>query len=50
MASPATFFTESFFNESISYQEAGRQMYERERETGGAIPAWLIINTDHRRR
>lgn len=41
---------ERFFNESVSYQEAGQRMYARERETGGAIPAWLIIDTTHRRR
>lgn len=37
-----------YFNEAVSYQEAGQQMYARERESGGAIPSWLIIDAWHR--
>jgi 3-oxosteroid 1-dehydrogenase len=37
-----------YFNEAISYVEAGRQMYKREREAGGGVPSWLILDSRHR--
>ncbi len=37
-----------YFNEACSYMEAGRQMYQRERESGRAVPSWLIIDGRHR--
>jgi 3-oxosteroid 1-dehydrogenase len=37
-----------YFNEAVSYQEAGQQMYARERECGGAVPSWLVIDSWHR--
>jgi 3-oxosteroid 1-dehydrogenase len=39
---------ERFMDESISYQEAGHQMYKRQRDVGGALPCWLIFDTYHR--
>lgn len=39
-----------YFNEAVSYMEAGRQMYKRERETGGAVPSWLVLDARHRSR
>ncbi|MGW1712610.1 FAD-binding protein [Streptomyces sp. NPDC002156] len=38
-----------YFNEAVAYQEAGQQMYARERESGGAVPSWLIVDSRHRR-
>jgi len=38
-----------YFNEAVSYMEAGRQMYQRNQE-GRAIPSWLIIDHRHRKR
>ncbi len=38
-----------YFNEAISYMEAGRQMYAHN-EDGGSIPSWLIIDSRNRRR
>jgi 3-oxosteroid 1-dehydrogenase len=38
-----------YFNEAVSYMEAGRQMYIHD-EDGGAIPSWLIIDSRHRSR
>jgi len=40
---------ERFMNESESYVDAGHQQYERN-EIVKAIPAWLIVDSDHRRR
>lgn len=37
-----------YFNEAVSYQEAGQRMYAREQETGGAVPSWLIFDQWHR--
>lgn len=37
-----------YFNEAVAYQEAGQQMYARERELGGAVPSWLVIDSRHR--
>lgn len=37
-----------YFNEAVSYQEAGQRMYARERTTGGALPSWLIVDSRHR--
>lgn len=37
-----------YFNESTSYQEAGQEMYAREREVGGAVPSWLVFDHWHR--
>jgi 3-oxosteroid 1-dehydrogenase len=39
-----------FINEAISYMEAGRQMYRRQREVGSGVPAWLILDDQHRSR
>jgi 3-oxosteroid 1-dehydrogenase len=41
---------ERFFNEAAPQTEAGRAMYVREQERGGAIPAWLILDSRHRAR
>jgi 3-oxosteroid 1-dehydrogenase len=38
-----------YFNEAISYMEAGRQMYAHN-EGGRSIPSWLIIDSNHRNR
>ena len=38
-----------YFNEAISYMEAGRQMYAHN-EDGGSIPSWLIIDSRNRGR
>jgi 3-oxosteroid 1-dehydrogenase len=37
-----------FYNESVSYQEAGQRIYARHQETGAAIPSWMIIDSNHR--
>lgn len=37
-----------YFNEAVAYQEAGQQMYARERECGGAVPSWLVVDSRHR--
>ncbi|WP_030326510.1 FAD-dependent oxidoreductase [Streptomyces sp. NRRL B-3229] len=37
-----------YFNEAVAYQEAGQRMYAHEREFGGAIPSWLVIDSRHR--
>lgn len=39
-----------YFNEAVSYMEAGRLMYKRERETGGGVPSWLVFDARHRSR
>ena len=39
---------ERYFNEAVAYQEAGQQMYAREKDTGGAVPSWLIVDQWHR--
>jgi succinate dehydrogenase/fumarate reductase flavoprotein subunit len=41
---------ERFFNEAAPQTEAGRAMYDRQNECGGAIPAWLILESRHRGR
>jgi len=38
-----------YFNEAVSYMEAGRQMYARN-DQGRSIPSWLIIDARHRSR
>ncbi|OHV30887.1 MULTISPECIES: FAD-dependent oxidoreductase [Pseudofrankia] len=38
-----------YFNEAVSYMEAGRQMYAHNTD-GGSIPSWLIIDSRHRAR
>lgn len=38
-----------YFNEAISYMEAGRQMYARN-EDGRSVPSWLIMDARHRSR
>jgi 3-oxosteroid 1-dehydrogenase len=38
-----------YFNEAVSYMEAGRQMYAGNGD-GGAIPSWLIVDSQHRSR
>lgn len=41
---------ERFCNESASYMELGEAMFTRHAETGGAIPAWTIMDSVHRAR
>ena len=38
-----------YFNEAVSYMEAGRQMYQRNQD-GRSIPSWLIMDHRHRKR
>jgi 3-oxosteroid 1-dehydrogenase len=38
-----------YFNEAVSYMEAGRQMYLRN-EDGRSVPSWLIVDATHRKR
>ncbi len=38
-----------YFNEAVSYMEAGRQMYLRN-EDGRSVPSWLIVDSRHRKR
>ena len=38
-----------YFNEAMSYMEAGRQMYAHNSD-GGSVPSWLIMDARHRRR
>ncbi|MDT3442834.1 FAD-binding protein [Pseudofrankia sp. BMG5.37] len=38
-----------YFNEAVSYMEAGRQMYAHNVD-GDAIPSWLIMDSRHRSR
>jgi len=38
-----------YFNEALSYMEAGRQMYAHNHD-GGSIPSWLIIDSRNRSR
>jgi 3-oxosteroid 1-dehydrogenase len=38
-----------YFNEAVSYMEAGRQMYAHDAD-GGAIPSWLILDSRNRDR
>ncbi len=38
-----------YFNEAVSYMEAGRQMYAHNQD-GQAIPSWLVLDAQHRRR
>jgi 3-oxosteroid 1-dehydrogenase len=35
-----------YFNEAISYMEAGREMYAHNSD-GSAIPSWLVVDQDH---
>lgn len=37
-----------YFNEAVAYQEAGQRMYAHEREFGGALPSWLVVDSRHR--
>ncbi|MEU1162329.1 FAD-binding protein [Streptomyces sp. NPDC090075] len=37
-----------YFNEAVAYQEAGQWMYAHERDSGGAVPSWLVIDSRHR--
>ncbi|WP_405539163.1 FAD-dependent oxidoreductase [Streptomyces sp. NBC_00075] len=37
-----------YFNEAVAYQEAGQRMHAHEREFGGAIPSWLVVDSRHR--
>jgi 3-oxosteroid 1-dehydrogenase len=36
-----------YFNEAVSYMEAGRQMYLRN-QAGRSVPSWLILDSRHR--
>ncbi|MGO8859999.1 MAG: FAD-binding protein [Acidimicrobiales bacterium] len=38
-----------YFNEAVSYMEAGQLMYKRDREVP-AVPSWLIFDSRYRRR
>jgi len=38
-----------YFNEAVSYMEAGRQMYLHN-ENGRSVPSWLIVDSRHRKR
>ena len=38
-----------FMNEAQSYSDAGQQMYQRQKDVG-AVPAWMIMDWNHRRR
>jgi 3-oxosteroid 1-dehydrogenase len=38
-----------YFNEAVSYMEAGQLMYQRDR-TVPAVPSWLILDSRYRRR
>jgi 3-oxosteroid 1-dehydrogenase len=37
-----------YFNEAVSYMMAGKEMYKRERDVGGAVPSYLIIDSRNR--
>ncbi|MEM4574025.1 MAG: FAD-binding protein [Candidatus Caldarchaeum sp.] len=39
---------ERFMNESASYVDCWRDIYNHQRKTSAAIPAWLIIDNKHR--
>ncbi len=41
---------ERYVNESTSYVDFGRAILDREAKVGGAIPSWLIISKQHRRK
>ena len=41
---------ERYFNEAAPQTEAGRAMYERDAELGGALPSWLVFDARHRAR
>jgi 3-oxosteroid 1-dehydrogenase len=38
-----------YFNEAVSYMEAGRQMYLRNQD-GRSVPSWLVMDSRHRKR
>jgi len=38
-----------YFNEAVSYMEAGRQMYLHN-QNGRSVPSWLIMDSRHRKR
>ena len=33
-----------YFNEAVSYMEAGKQMYAHDQSVGGAVPSWLVLD------
>ena len=37
-----------YFNEAVSYMEAGQKMYERDRSVK-AVPSWLVLDSRYRR-
>jgi len=39
-----------FVNESTSYIDFGRKLIDHNAEVGGAIPSWLILDANHRKR
>ena len=39
-----------YFNEAVSYMEAGKAMYAHERAVGGAVPSWLVLDRRARSR
>jgi 3-oxosteroid 1-dehydrogenase len=39
-----------YFNEAVSYQEAGQRMYARDRDSGGAVPSWFVMDAQYRAR
>jgi 3-oxosteroid 1-dehydrogenase len=38
-----------YFNEAVSYMEAGRQMYLRNQD-GRSVPSWMVMDSRHRSR
>lgn len=38
-----------YFNEAVSYMEAGQKMYERDKSVK-AVPSWLVLDSRYRRR
>jgi 3-oxosteroid 1-dehydrogenase len=39
-----------YFNEAVSYMEAGRAMYAHDQSDGGAVPSWLVMDSRARSR
>jgi 3-oxosteroid 1-dehydrogenase len=39
---------ERFMNEAQSYTDAVHEMFRRDRETGGGVPAWLVFDQSYR--
>jgi len=39
-----------YFNEAVSYMQAGKEMYAHDRAVGGAVPSWLVLDARARSR